>query len=80
MDILNKIQDNKNNYDFKNILFDNKKSQRIRTNHIKNGIVKENCDDIFNIKIIDTINKTNPFPGKFYFYNKKDIYFNSDKI
>ena len=80
LDILNKIQDNKNNYDFKNILFDNKKSQRIRTNHIKNGIVKENCDDIFNIKIIDTINKTNPFPGKFYFYNKKDIYFNSDKI
>jgi hypothetical protein len=60
-------------------MFDNK-TQRIRKQHIDKNIVSIKETDKNKIKIIDTINKTTPFPGKYYYYNLKDNDFNKDKL
>jgi hypothetical protein len=57
------------------------KTQRIRKEFINKGIIKENQNNEFKYKIIDTINKSNPFPPKnYYFYNKKDNDYDKDKL
>ena len=86
IEIINKITSKNNNYILNDFLFDNttqkinNTTQRIRKEHIKNKVVLEKESDTHKIKIIDTINKTNTFPGKYYFYNKKDNVFNQDKL
>jgi hypothetical protein len=48
---------------------------------IHHFVVTETKINDFKYKIIDTINKTNPFPPKkYYFYNKKDDDYDKDKI
>ena len=80
LNIIKKLNNNKNKFKVKDIKFNNK-SQRIRKEMINKGIVKENKNNDFKYKIIDTINKTNPFPPKkYYFYNKKDDDYDKDKI
>ena len=80
LNIIKKLTNNKNKFKVKDIKFNNK-SQRIRKEMINKGIVKENKNNDFKYKIIDTINKTNPFPPKkYYFYNKKDDDYDKDKI
>jgi hypothetical protein len=78
-EILEKITSNKNNYILNDFTFNNK-TQRIRKEHIEKNIVSENKTEKHKIKIIDTINKTKPFPGKYYYYNLKDDVYNKDKL
>lgn len=56
------------------------KTQRIRKQHILKGNVSEIENNTMKIKIIDTINKKNPFPGKYYYYDKKDNDFDKKKL
>jgi hypothetical protein len=79
MEILSKLTSKTNNYMLHDFMFD-KKTQRIRKQHIEKNIVSVNETDENKIKIIDTINKTTPFPGKYYYYNLKDNDFNKDKL
>lgn len=58
----------------------NNKTQRIRKQHIDKNIVSIKETDKNKIKIIDTINKTTPFPGKYYYYNLKDNDFDKNKL
>ena len=55
-------------YILNDFMFDNK-TQRIRKQHIDKNIVSIKETEKNKIKIIDTINKTTPFPGKYYYYN-----------
>ena len=78
--IIKKLTGLDNKFKIKDVLFENK-TQRIRKEIISKGIVKEKKSDEFKYKIIDTINKTNPFPPeKFYYYNKKDNDFDKTKL
>jgi len=79
IDILSRITSKINNYEFHDFMFNNK-TQRIRKQHIEKNIVSIHESDTHKIKIIDTINKTNVFPGKFYYYDKKDTVFDKDKL
>ena len=79
IDILLKITSKTNNYILNDFIFNNKK-QRIRKQHIEKNIVLIKESKTHKIKIIDTINKTNPFPGKYYYYDKIDNDFNKNKL
>ena len=77
--ILSKLISNTNNYVLNDFKF-NKNTQRIRKSHITNNTVSILETEKHKIKIIDTINKTNPFPGKFYYYDKIDNDYNVNKL
>jgi len=77
--ILSKITSTDNNFILKDFTF-NGKTQRIRKRHILNGNVKVDSDNTYKYKIIDTINKTNPFPGKYYFYSNIDDDFGQKRL
>ena len=79
IDIIKKITSKNNNYTLNDFIFENK-TQRIRKQHIDKKIVVIKESETHKIKIIDTINKTNIFPGKYYYYDKKDKVFNKDKL
>jgi len=79
IEILSQLTSKTNNYILHDFMFDNK-TQRIRKQHIDKNIVSIKETDKNKIKIIDTINKTTPFPGKYYYYNLKDNDFNKDKL
>jgi hypothetical protein len=79
LEILSLLTSKTNNYVLQDFMFDNK-TQRIRKQHIVKGIVSNEKTDTHKIKIIDTINKRTPFPGKYYYYNLKDNVFNKDKL
>ena len=79
IEIINKITSKNNNYILNDFMFENK-TQRIRKQHIDKKIITEKETETHKIKIIDTINKTNVFPGKYYYYNNKDNVFNEDKL
>ena len=79
IEILSKITSKTNNYTLHDFMFD-KKTQRIRKQHIEKNIVSIKETDKNKIKIIDTINKTTPFPGKYYYYNLKDNDFEKNKL
>jgi hypothetical protein len=87
LSIINKVS---NLIENKNILFDIKKAsyninnkltfQRIRTQHIKTGKIMKKKTDNYKYKIIDKINKTNPFPGIYYYNNVKMCDYEIPKI
>jgi len=77
--IINKITSKTNNFIFNDFMFETK-TQRIRKHHFDKEIVFKKETDTHKIKIIDTINKTNVFPGIYYYYNKKDNVFNINKL
>lgn len=77
--ILSKITSNTDNYDLLDFKFGNN-TQRIRKQHVEKNAVSIKETKTHNIKIIDTINKSNPYPGKFYYYTNKDNDFNKNKI
>jgi len=78
--IISKLTEDTKKFNLIDIKF-NHKTQRIRKEMIKKGIVKETKTTEFKYKIIDTINKTNPFPPKkYYYYNKKDENYDKDKL
>ena len=78
--IISKLIEGTKKFNLIDIKFDNK-TQRIRKEMIKKGTVKETKTTEFKYKIIDTINKTNPFPPKkYYYYNKKDDNYDKDKL
>jgi hypothetical protein len=79
MEILSKITSKTNNYILHDFIFNNK-TQRIRKQHIDKNIISIKETDKHKIKIIDTINKTKPFPGKYYYYNIKDNDFDKKKL
>jgi len=79
IEILSQITSKINNYILYDFMFGNK-TQRIRKQHIDKNIVSIKETKENKIKIIDTINKTTPFPGKYYYYNLKDNDFNKDKL
>lgn len=79
----NLIKQNWKTFDIKKALYrkNNKEyTQRIRTSHIKKGDIKEIYDDIYQYKIINKINKSNPFPGIYYYNNYKMIDYGKPKI
>jgi len=78
IEIISKITSN-NNYVLNDFLFKDK-TQRIRKEHINKNIVSNIETVTHDVKIIDTVNKSNPFPGKYYYYNKKDNAFNVNKL
>jgi len=57
-----------------------KVTQRIRNTHLVKGEIKKHADDEFRYKIIDKVNKSNPFPGLFYYYNHKMIEYGKPKV
>ena len=78
--IISKLTEGTKKFNLIDIKFNNK-TQRIRKEMIKKGTVKETKTTEFKYKIIDTINKTNPFPPKkYYYYNKKDDNYDKDKL
>ena len=79
IEILSQLTSQTNNYILHDFMFGNK-TQRIRKQHIDKNIVSIKENDKNKIKIIDTINKTTPFPGKYYYYNLKDNDFDKDKL
>ena len=79
LDIISKITSKIDNYKLNDFTFEGK-TQRIRSNHFNNKIVLKTETPTHNIKIIDTINKTHPFPGIHYYYNKKDDVYDKTKL
>ncbi len=79
LNILLKITSTINNYVLLDFMF-NKKTQRIRKQHITKNIVTNKETNENKIKIIDTINKTSPFSGKYYYYSLKDNDFDKEKL
>ena len=79
IEIIPKITSKTSNYDLEDFKFDNK-TQRIRKEHFTKNVIFRKETDTHKIKIIDTINKTDPFPGKYYYYNKKDNVYSKDKL
>jgi hypothetical protein len=77
--ILSELTSKTNNYILYDFMFNNK-TQRIRKEHIKKNIVSIKETEKNNIKIIDTINKTSPFPGKYYYYSLKDNDYDKNKL
>ena len=78
IDIIKKITSKNNNYTLNDFIFES--IFQIQNVHLdkKTVVIKET--ETHKIKIIDTINKTNIFPGKYYYYDKKDNVFNKDKL
>jgi hypothetical protein len=59
----------------------NKKcTQRIRRSHIQKGDIQKDYNSSYKYKIIDKINKGNPFPGIFYYNNYKMIDYKKPKV
>ena len=86
-EIFDKIFDTEINYKFNDFKFPGTgkslATRRIRKEHIEKGIVSKNETSVFKYKIIDTINKTVPWPpkkGNYYYFDKKDIDYDKDKI
>jgi hypothetical protein len=79
IEILKLLTSKTNNYILNDFIFNNK-TQRIRKEHIEKNIVSIKETKTHKIKIIDTINKTIPFPGKYYYYNLKDDVYEKDKL
>jgi len=87
INIINKVS---NLIENKNKLFEIKKAeykindkntyQRIRQTHIKSGKILMKSNDTFKFKIIDKVNKTNPFPGIFYYNDTKMIDYGLPKV
>jgi hypothetical protein len=69
--IISKLISLDNSYEFEEFSFKGS-SRRIRKNHIENNTVSQTPTETNKFPIIDTINKTNPFPGKVYFYKSQD--------
>lgn len=81
LDILNKITCTHNNYEFRDFKFSSGNTRRIRKDQKENGTVTSKKTQTHNIKIIDTINISNPFPPKeYYYYTEKDTSFDKDKL
>lgn len=70
INIIKKLTSKKNNYIFNNFVFENKNKKIILTEATEHS----------KIIIIDKINKTYKFPGRYYYCNKKDLVFNEDKL
>ena len=82
-EIFKLIFDDKINYPFKDFDFGKGEGRRIRQEHIDNGTIRNIPSNEFKYKIIKTINKGFPWPpenGNFYYFNKKDIHYEKDKI
>jgi hypothetical protein len=87
INIINKVS---NLIENNNLLFDIKKAsynidnkltyQRIRKQHIISGKISSKETTIFKYKIIDKINKTNPYPGIYYYNNIKMCDYGIPKI
>jgi len=56
------------------------KTQRIRKEHLSKKVVMEEETNTHKIRIIDTMNKTYPFPGKYYYYTRADNDISIDKL
>lgn len=69
--IISKLISLDNGYEFEEFSFEGS-SRRIRKSHIEKNIVSQTPTETNKFPIIDTINKTNPFPGKVYFYKSQD--------
>ena len=88
IDIINKtsniLHNNNDTFGILKALYEKKKNkfthQRIRKCHIKKGDIMEEENNSFKYKIIDKINKGNPFPGIYYYNNYKMINHGKPKI
>ena len=87
---INIINKTSNLIEKNNLLFDIKKAsynienkmsyQRIRKQHLLSGKISDKETIIFKYKIIDKINKTNPYPGLFYYNDNKMCDYGLPKI
>lgn len=87
INIINKVS---NLIESNNLLFDIKKAsynvdnkliyQRIRKQHLSSGKISSKETTNFKYKIIDKINKTNPYPGIYYYNNNKMCDYGIPKI
>ena len=77
--IVSKVTSVDDVFKFKNFVF-NGTSRRIRKEHIRKGIVTKQKTDTHTFPIIDTINKTNPFPGIQYYYTVPDDEVSENKL
>lgn len=80
LDILSKIttSNKREQYEFKTFRFKGR-CQRIRSQHIKKGIVSKIQNEQYKYPIVDTINKKNP-EGLIYYYPKLDDDIEKNKI
>jgi len=78
--IMGKIFQDTPNYIFKDFTFEKGSTQRVRKQMFDKGIVSETPTPTHTVKIIVTLNVTNPFPGKFYYYTKRDVDMDKDKV
>jgi len=76
--IIEKITSLDKNYEIKRCKFSNK-TQRIRSQHIKNNVISETQTELHKYKIYDTMNKSQP-NGVFYYYDKLDNDCNEKRI
>ncbi len=79
----NLIENFNETFDIKKALYEEngkKNLQRIRKQHIDKNIVSKTQKKDYIYKIIDKINKSNPFPGVFYYYNKQMTDYGKSKI
>ncbi len=80
--VSNLICDNHTVFDIKKAMYDNDGKhtyQRIRKQHIKDGIVVDKKTEEHKYMIIDKVTKTHKFPGIKYFYNKQMIDYGKSK-
>ena len=77
--IVSKVTSTDDVFKFKDFTF-NGSSRRIRSEHIKKGVVMTTKTTTHQFPISDTINKTNPFPGKLYYYTTPDDAITKHKI
>lgn len=80
LSIIRKITSQEDFYEINNFIFENNKTQRIKKDLIQKSVIKERPDPDYKIRIIDNIGKGMPFPGKFYYFNKKDTDYDRDKV
>jgi hypothetical protein len=76
--IIEKITSLDKNYEIRRCKFSNK-TQRIRSQHIKNNVVSKTQTELHKYKIYDTVNKSKP-NGVFYYYDKLDNDCNKKRI
>lgn len=80
MKIIAKITSPDNCYDIKKFIFEDNKTIKIRKELVQKNIIREKISPDAKIKIIDMIGKGTPFPGKFFYSNKKDMDYGIDKV
>ena len=56
------------------------RGQRIRKEHLKKKVVMEEETRTHKYKIVDTMNKSHPFPGRYYYYIRGDNDIQVDKL